>query len=1129
MSDDRMTNPDYVWNKLDYKNDALIEASAGTGKTYALESIVLKLVQEKGYDATSILLVTFTEKAAGELKDRIRNALEAAGSLPGNFDEMTICTIHAFCSRILSEYAFESGVPMKCEIGNSGPLVHKAVRDVLLAETFSDEYHDKLYDVLKGADIKSVSELVAEVQKIVENTNCEKICAAMESAIASKKSKKGSKHDRQKELFLGLVKPARRRFEELKKQAALLTFDDIVVRAAQVVTNEPSDDKAKAVKTRFLNSIREQYRVALVDEFQDTDARQWDIFRTLFSCKNNKVEGKELKPGFLIVVGDPKQAIYSFRGADVDVYCAARNQLSNQTRTLSETFRSKKTLVDAFNVFFRNAPVVESSAEGGANGDGEKSGSNWFKDGAAGAGIGYDDVLYPRNGNKKFDGLRPADGEDAAVLLLESMPSKIMPSSSRQGIRFGNKAACLPEFMEHAAREMVYLKNLNPAYRTVDRDGRENDHRFSYSDMCVLVETGTDAAVVRRVLAKYGIPYGQYKQRCLYKSREAEGVLALLDYLARPDVSGNRTALLLSSIFAVHPSELSSRSRATEGAFDKFAEELRKLADDKDWNRVFERVMSDPCTALVHPTSDICAFNRTRSAVRQIFDDLLVKAGGTAERAFELAAILREWRKIDSSAGEDGSLYKKESEADRVQIITMHASKGLQYPVVFLAYGFSNQIKKETAKEDKPAALEERRRLLYVALTRAEYRLYLPWSKRAWEWKVECGKTPKDAKDKVVKDAAGDPVKDKSTICCSGIGSTGSVLLVGADSDKTNGFLGRAIQVYFKGKEKSAFAPDRSLPVKCVAPAQDGNAGDVSLPDQPSAELHVPGLRSRRVQWDSFSSIPQGGEISARDNQRSAVGEGGSHEPPEPHSTAVKAKTALPRNNVSGNVFHEIMETLCKNDPAEDGVDFTTACDDEMKIPDSRLMVLIRRIMAKNHLANREVNGATTEETLLRMVRNVLLTPVKIGDTEIVLKDVKRKDRLAEVEFVMAERKMLSGVGDGCEDAMNGKIDLIVRVDDKVFIMDWKTNSLPDYEQSVNDAMNDAGYHLQYKIYSLAVSEWIASLGLVLGGVAYLFVRGGETGERSGVFARTFDPETFAEFKKEISEMGYFVGRRGNR
>ena len=113
MADDRLTNTDYMWNQLDYEHDALIEASAGTGKTYALESIVLKLICDKHYDAKSILLVTFTEKAAGELKDRVRKALVKEGKLPVDFDEMTICTIHSFCQRLLSEYAFENGVPMK--------------------------------------------------------------------------------------------------------------------------------------------------------------------------------------------------------------------------------------------------------------------------------------------------------------------------------------------------------------------------------------------------------------------------------------------------------------------------------------------------------------------------------------------------------------------------------------------------------------------------------------------------------------------------------------------------------------------------------------------------------------------------------------------------------------------------------------------------------------------------------------------------------------------------------------------------------------------------------------------------------------------------------------------------------
>ena len=173
--DDRLTNPQYVWNQLDYEHDALIEASAGTGKTYALESIVLKLVQEKEYDATSILLVTFTEKAAGELKNRIRKALDAAGKLPANFDEMTICTIHSFCRQLLSEYAFENGVPMKSEIGSdSDALAHKAVLEALKSAEFESLYQD-LFTALSDAKIKSIGDFVEAVEKAVRSGGVESL------------------------------------------------------------------------------------------------------------------------------------------------------------------------------------------------------------------------------------------------------------------------------------------------------------------------------------------------------------------------------------------------------------------------------------------------------------------------------------------------------------------------------------------------------------------------------------------------------------------------------------------------------------------------------------------------------------------------------------------------------------------------------------------------------------------------------------------------------------------------------------------------------------------------------------------------------------------------------------------
>ena len=120
-----------IWDKLDYNRNAVIEASAGTGKTYTLEHIVEKLVLEKDYDIRSLLLVTFTEKAAGELKERIRKML-AGKEAAKHLDEATICTIHSFCREVLSSYPFESGMTMGVDIGGSDvELCKKAVQSLV--------------------------------------------------------------------------------------------------------------------------------------------------------------------------------------------------------------------------------------------------------------------------------------------------------------------------------------------------------------------------------------------------------------------------------------------------------------------------------------------------------------------------------------------------------------------------------------------------------------------------------------------------------------------------------------------------------------------------------------------------------------------------------------------------------------------------------------------------------------------------------------------------------------------------------------------------------------------------------------------------------------------------------------
>ena len=1220
-NDNRWTDPRFVWNKLRYDRDAIVEASAGTGKTFALESIVVKLIREKGYDAKEILLVTFTEKAAAELKNRVRKTLEAEGRLPADFDEMTICTIHSFCRRILSEFAFENGVPMQCEFGgDGGSLARLAVLNALKSDDFKAECPDGLFAALREADVKSVADLVSDVEKRIGNTTPDEWRDELDAAVGNagpavrkahaalvalgvgnvgeyvmrmsgakpnfyewlagafdsladpdgdafkdwlakfsgnwttnnkikawdgvsfekneeifhvdaakflqgpiedlvaalgKRSKVAVKKQ-QRQLAVKLLERAIPRFEELKKSAALLSFDDMVTRAAEVVRKKTGTPAEEDTKRRFFQAVREQWRVALVDEFQDTDGNQWDIFRTLFSAAENKVEGG--KPGFLIVVGDPKQAIYGWRGADVRVYCDARDAITGgngEKLTLEETFRAKPKLVEAFNVFFRN------------DGAG-KPGSDWFKDGAAGEKIDYEDVRYPADGNEKFGDGKDDDGnrgpglvdeaEPDPVRLLESIPGRMRDAPPPNGA-FGNADVCLPVFLENAALEMMRLHALDPAYRTTDKDGNLQPHRFRYRDMCVLVKARKHAAAVRRALSRHGIPFGQYKQPGLFDSPEAEGVLALLDYLEKPNDAGNRSALLLSPLFGIEPAHLPEF--ATFPAFDAFVEGLREHARKREWSELFEAAMSGRCTALASPGGgDIHEFNRVRAAVRRIFDLLLAKRGLLARTVADFSAELRAWRRNDKSAGENAELFGKDSDADRVQIMTMHAAKGLEFPVVFVAAGFSAPFARNKTPEDEQAALrEEIRRLFYVALTRAGHRIYLPWSKNAWE---------------------------------TGIGTNGSPLLV--RSDDGGGFLGRAVQTWFDTLAKRAGA----LPEECAAPAAgtaaatpptasqtrtpaEGDAGEtrpvVEIED--AGELGLKWRKNLRLQWNSFSSLHEKtkGKGDMPDVKPPPVAQGpGSKEAEETDEPLVdpetasetapgKKKSLLPGGNVCGNVFHQTMEALCKNNEEAGEVGFTNAHDPDKE---AELLDLIREKMRANAVkSSTGDDGETTEKAFLELVRHALDIELVFGDRRFRLKSIPRKDRCAETKFYAWEKAkgILEGrLPEDRDGALNGEIDLLVRVGKEVFVIDWKTNSLAKYDDPrerrgrshVEAAMDEAGYHLQYQLYALAAAAWLDGHEETLAGVAYLFVRAHLEGVANDVFSTPVDAAALEEFRGKV-------------
>ena len=1167
-----------VWEDLDYKHDAIIEASAGTGKTFALEHIVKQLVETKVIeDIRNLLLVTFTEKAAGELKERIRKILvdartDACANAVKHLDEATICTIHSFCQELLQEYPFESGMQMTSDvIASDRELIEKAAHTVIVGEEFRVQFGEAFSDEMKKWDgTKDVNGL--------KNAVAKRVAAIIQSGLEPKTWRDeytvqcfgeyrqllremvdGIKYDnggkavgeyildhvhftnsqgRQKEQFeniddqlenlwrvgldandvketgirllgaiggigvsFGLYSPdgqkihgadgndlkfekqfpkykklkdlanaaakiaeitlldkvgelAHTEFLRLKKQSRTMTFDDMVLEVSRMV-KDAVHDVGNAAKQAFLKSLRMRYRIVLVDEFQDTDNKQWDIFRLLFSCKVGKIGGVNPAQGCLIVVGDPKQAIYGFRGADIKTYLKAKQEIETQGQKfqLKKMFRSTKEMVKAFNTIFK--------ADG------------WFTDMSAnGLPILYTDedgaVSFPEG--EAPEELKNFDyGNDEPVELLESAPNTASVV---------DKSTCLPIFLENMALEMIKLHENEFWMKRPDPKDRMN-----WSSMCVLVRSHADGDAAQRVLRAKGIPCRKYKEAGLFASAESESVLALFDYLVMPRNTGNLAALLLTPFFNVPLSEIETRLENGDRNFDGLCERWRNYISKREWVKFFESAMNN--TDLGRPHLGDADFIRHRAGIRQIFDQLLTQCG----RARELSAFadaLRSWRRDDSEAGEDGSVRYKESEGDAVQIMTMHAAKGLEFNAVFIAAGFTG-LNPMIPKEERQDELMGTRRLFYVALTRAKYKLYLPWSRQArgidfWE------KEKKEA------------------------------------NPPMGSFLGQGILALYpnacdkvKGVDE---LPENHAGAKAAKDQPKNGAGTDDCPDLPP-QL---GMKGWRFKWDSFSSLNHHGakKVEEVDGTKPKEDEN-QNATDDQNQNEEQKKSLVPKGALSGTVFHEVMEALCKNSEAKGEVDFKIgevddfknliAETDEKKSP---LLELVRRRLSANGVANkkRDEDDETAASVIARMAWNALRTELDFGgNNKFKLCEIPLKDRKAEVNFVLDESN-LDGVREEGAGALNGSIDLLVRRDDGYYIVDWKTNALDDYEDAtVATAMEEAGYHLQYKIYTLAAEKWLGENAVK--GIAYLFVRGGESEDHpSGKFVHPMKEEDRAKFAK---------------
>ncbi|MBW2217664.1 MAG: UvrD-helicase domain-containing protein, partial [Deltaproteobacteria bacterium] len=526
----------YDLNQIDLRRHGLIEASAGTGKTYTIENLVIRLLKERDdVELENILLVTFTEKAASELKIRIRDKLERElndskddkktekklGETLEAFDKASIYTIHGFCRTVLRDFAFENSTLFQSEVINDAPLFERLLKEQMrrkwpeiyrghlkeileisgfnqkkgsfldtvlgLAKSFHEAAGDRLLPDLKdrnfqeikreiasvcmeikallgsnkgfssgfaqlnfnsksrnsihdkivipveeyfsqveedNIDIRALADLMTRIQStsssgrrgadclIPKKWNQDKPNPAVCPNLEVIKQKLEDVNVRLNDLRYGLAVEAihllQDEVDRTKRNHGWISYYDMLALVEKALHNENSSNLSGKLRNRF--------KVAFIDEFQDTDPIQWKIFKKIFIDNHD-----DNLQNLLFVIGDPKQAIYSFRGADVYAYLSAKNEMERLAKrgkaklySLSVNYRSQPEMITVFNnLFCREA---------------------WFKpqDLAGQFEIGYQNTGVPGEGERP--GVIIEDNSGRPVLNIVDLSNASPPRPARPRI-----------------------------------------------------------------------------------------------------------------------------------------------------------------------------------------------------------------------------------------------------------------------------------------------------------------------------------------------------------------------------------------------------------------------------------------------------------------------------------------------------------------------------------------------------------------------------------------------------------------------------------------------------------------------------------------------------------------------
>ena len=1137
----------------------LIEASAGTGKTYSIAMLVLRFVVEKKLKIEQILVVTFTNAATQELKTRIRRRLQDLKNYLNNhehsdgldeafmqwadqltdrqevislltqalaaIDNAAIFTIHSFCQRMLRQFALESGQLFDAELITN--------QDELKLSLAEDYWRQQLYDAsaLKvalltnnfstpQALVRSINTIHAGMRIIPEKqdvdqligkieTNCSVLASQLEQAVLTplsklissdpanfketflssfegikravldwvagdnldipikmlkqlsfvhlltnalngnkfRKTKLASAEERKQAYLqdagvielsvldelalqteqlsisfrLGLFEYLQNNLDSKKDALNVLSYDDLITRLSKAIESQD----------RLLSaSLQRQFEVALIDEFQDTDQQQWDIFSKVYNTSQH----------YLYLIGDPKQAVYKFRGADIYSYLDAK-KTANHAYTLNNNFRSAPALLESINTLY------------------SKSKTPFLIE-----GIPYHPIKSGKPDDAQWVGKR-----GLMFWYLEDNPDH------KDGY-----------WSSGTAREVIRTAVINEIITLLQKTAG-NETLLSPSDFAILVRGNDEAANYQWALQQAGVPAVINSKRSVFDSDEAHYLQQLLTAIERPaDLNCMRQALVLPW-FDLDGQAFDALCR-DDFALQQYVSEFQNFQ---------ERWQDSGLMAMMKSLLDhykiLQVLSKDESAERRITNLhhlLEVIQQVVLDERLDTHKTL-DWL-ILTIGGEnrgDGTELRLEQDQDAVNVVTIHSAKGLEYPIVFAPELWYERPAKTTATKDEvvvchqqgqliadlgsellsehfeQARFEQQAedlRLLYVAITRAASRCYVPWA------------TVRSLK------------KDNQ-----------SALAYLLESHEGDDWL-----VKLNNLAKSAGGVEfETVPAEQVALTRTSG-------EQRSTSLNAKtATRTIKQEWrmSSYSSLAY---LSQHEHE---LPQDKSQEPIEAEEALPEPTVeVLPKGAHTGNVLHDLLENHSFAQLAELNVD--NEHYDAYVAARARSCVRYGLVLEP---------GA--ERALDQLLMRSVAAPLDLENGDFLLANIPENDCLKEMAFYFSVNQLqTSAINQLLVDQpsyqplsmrqlsgqLTGFIDLICRYQGRYYVMDYKSNSLQNYDTaSLQSAMQQHNYGLQYFIYSLVLHNYLMqrlpdyNYEQHFGGVRYLFLRGMDKSQpMQGVF-----------------------------